>query len=46
MIACTCSTTFLNCTEQKNHAIERVVLYGETPEQHRIDHDGPSGWHQ
>lgn len=42
MIDCNCGKTFLNSREQKNHAIERIVLYGENREEHRIDNDGPS----
>lgn len=46
MIDCTCGRRFLNTTEQKSHAIERVVLHGERPKRHQIDHDGPSVFHQ
>ncbi len=42
MIDCTCGRTFLNTAEQEAHAIKQVVLHGDKPRHHRIDHDGPS----
>ena len=42
MIDCSCGRSFLNDNERQAHAIESVVLGGESADRHRRDNNGPS----